>query len=62
MDYYCAVRPGLTGLWQVSGRSRTSYEERVELDVAYVRNWSLYVDLRILFRTVPAVLFQRGAV
>jgi exopolysaccharide production protein ExoY len=59
---YCAVRPGLTGLWQVSGRSRTSYARRVQLDVSYVRNWSLLRDLSILLRTIPAVLLRRGAV
>jgi undecaprenyl-phosphate galactose phosphotransferase len=59
---YCAVRPGLTGLWQVSGRSQTSYARRVQLDVSYVRNWSLLRDLSILLRTVPAVLLRRGAV
>jgi Undecaprenyl-phosphate galactose phosphotransferase WbaP len=59
---YCAVRPGLTGLWQVSGRSQTSYARRVQLDVSYVRNWSLLRDLSILLKTVPAVLLRRGAV
>ncbi len=61
IGFYCAVRPGITGLWQVSGRSSTSYDERVELDVRYVKHWSLYQDLRILCRTVPAVLLRRGA-
>jgi undecaprenyl-phosphate galactose phosphotransferase len=59
---YCAVRPGVTGLWQVSGRSQTSYAHRVQLDVRYVRNWSLLWDLSILLRTIPAVLSRRGAV
>ena len=59
---YCAVRPGLTGLWQVSGRSQTSYARRVQLDVSYVRNWSLLRDLSILLKTIPAVLLRRGAV
>ena len=59
---YCAVRPGMTGLWQVSGRSQTSYARRVQLDVSYVRNWSLLRDLSILLRTIPAVLLRRGAV
>jgi lipopolysaccharide/colanic/teichoic acid biosynthesis glycosyltransferase len=62
MDFYCAVRPGITGLWQVSGRSRLSYSERVRLDVQYVTDWSLYQDFLILLRTVPAVLLRRGAV
>jgi undecaprenyl-phosphate galactose phosphotransferase len=60
-DYYQA-RPGITGLWQVSGRSDTSYPRRVELDVWYVRNWVLWHDIAILLKTVPAVLFRRGAV
>jgi Undecaprenyl-phosphate galactose phosphotransferase WbaP len=58
---YCAVKPGVTGLWQVSGRNDTTYAERVALDVAYVRNWSIWLDLSIILRTVPAVLFSKGA-
>jgi Undecaprenyl-phosphate galactose phosphotransferase WbaP len=59
--YYQMVRPGITGLWQVSGRSQTTYERRVFLDTCYVRNWSLWTDLVILFNTVPSVLAARGA-
>ena len=55
------VLPGATGLWQVSGRSETSYQQRVELDTRYVREWSLWWDLKILFKTIPAVLARRGA-
>ena len=55
------VKPGITGLWQVSGRSDVSYEERVRLDMYYVRNWSIWLDLQLLFQTIPAVLFRRGA-
>ncbi len=55
------VRPGITGLWQVSGRSLTTWEERIELDATYVRHWSLGADLRILLRTIPTVLTRRGA-
>jgi exopolysaccharide production protein ExoY len=54
--YYLRARPGLTGLWQVSGRSRLSYERRVELDSDYVRNQSLYGDLKIMLKTIPALL------
>jgi len=61
ITYYYDVRPGITGLWQVSGRSETSYAERVELDTWYVRNWSLWLDFEILVRTIPAVLFRTGA-
>jgi exopolysaccharide biosynthesis polyprenyl glycosylphosphotransferase len=56
-----AVRPGLTGLWQVSGRSDLSWEDTVRLDVKYVDNWSLALDFSILVRTVQAVLGHRGA-
>jgi Undecaprenyl-phosphate galactose phosphotransferase WbaP len=59
--YYIQVRPGLTGLWQVSGRNDTTYERRVELDKHYVRNRSLKLDLQILFKTVLVVLKQDGA-
>ncbi|NHA68791.1 sugar transferase [Phycicoccus flavus] len=56
-----AVRPGMTGLWQVSGRSDLSWEDSVRLDLYYVDNWSLVQDLAILWRTVSAVLTGRGA-
>ncbi|MGQ0605196.1 MAG: sugar transferase [Anaerolineales bacterium] len=55
------VRPGLTGLWQVSGRSDVSYEDRVRMDMYYIRNWTLWLDLQILFQTFPAVIRSRGA-
>ncbi|MEU4619647.1 sugar transferase [Actinoplanes sp. NPDC023801] len=55
------VKPGLTGLWQVSGRSDLSWEESIRLDLTYVENWSLAMDLAILFRTVSAVLRSSGA-
>ncbi len=60
-SFYAGVKPGLTGLWQVSGRSDTSYEERVALDVAYVRDWSFLTDIGIILRTVPAILASKGA-
>jgi lipopolysaccharide/colanic/teichoic acid biosynthesis glycosyltransferase len=59
---YSAMRPGITGLWQISGRSDTTYRERVTLDIAYGSSWSLLLDLKIVLRTVPAVLARRGAV
>jgi len=59
--HYCLVRPGLTGLWQVSGRSDLTYHERVVMDVAYVRSKCLTLDLTILFKTLPAVFLQRGS-
>lgn len=55
------VHPGITGLWQVSGRSDISYDERVRLDMYYIRNWSIWLDLQLLFQTIPAVLKGRGA-
>ncbi len=58
---YVQVRPGLTGLWQVSGRSDCSFEERVKLDVQYVRTESLRLYFWILWETVPAVLQRKGA-
>lgn len=59
--HYLAARPGLTGQWQISGRSDTTYAERVRLDRFYVTNWSLWRDLRIIFLTIPAVALSRGA-
>ena len=55
------VLPGITGLWQVSGRSDISYEERVRLDMYYIRNWSLWLDFQLLFQTIPVVLSAKGA-
>ncbi|WP_448543599.1 sugar transferase [Roseiflexus sp.] len=55
------VKPGLTGLWQVSGRSDLSYEDRVRLDMHYIRNHTIWLDLQILFQTIPALLTGRGA-
>jgi exopolysaccharide biosynthesis polyprenyl glycosylphosphotransferase len=55
------VLPGITGLWQVSGRSDISYGERVRLDMQYIRNWTIWLDLQLLFQTIPAVIKQRGA-
>ncbi len=53
--------PGMTGLWQVSGRSRLPFEDMVRLDIYYIENWSLWLDIKILLRTIPTVLFTRGA-
>ena len=60
-ELYKRIRPGVSGLWQVSGRSDTSYTERVTMDSHYVRNWSVWLDLIILARTVKIVLLGRGA-
>ena len=60
-QYYCAVRPGITGLWQVSGRNDVSYDVRVALDTEYVRSIGLWSDLRIIALTIPAILMRRGS-
>ena len=60
-EYYCRVKPGLTGLWQVSGRSELTYDERVALDCSYVNQWSLRRDVKILLKTFGVVLKQDGA-
>jgi exopolysaccharide biosynthesis polyprenyl glycosylphosphotransferase len=55
------VKPGITGLWQVAGRSELTYEERVRLDMNYIRNYSIWIDLQIVVQTIPAVLMSKGA-
>ncbi len=60
-EYYFMVKPGITGLWQVSGRSDTDYEFRVKTDKWYVQNWSLWLDIVILIKTVRVVLLKEGA-
>jgi Undecaprenyl-phosphate galactose phosphotransferase WbaP len=60
-EIYQRVPPGITGLWQVSGRADTSFEERARFDEYYVRNWSLWLDIHILLRTFWAVLQREGA-
>lgn len=61
VSYYLQARPGVTGLWQVSGRSNTSYSRRVALDAWYVKNWRFWRDIVILFRTVSVVVRRDGA-
>ena len=60
-DYFIAVKPGVTGLWQVSGRNDIDYDERVQLDVWYVRNWSINLDVQILLKTVLVVIGRKGS-
>ena len=55
------VKPGLTGLWQVGGRSDVSYDERVQMDMQYIRNWTIWVDLYLILATMPAVIKRKGA-
>ena len=59
--FYCTVKPGITGLWQVSGRSDLGYDERVALDAAYIHNRSLWGDIIILWKTIGVVLMKKGA-
>ncbi|MDF7666413.1 sugar transferase [Orbaceae bacterium ESL0727] len=59
--YYLSVRPGMTGLWQVSGRNDTTYNERIRLDIRYILSWSLWKDFMILFRTISVVFASKGA-
>ncbi len=59
--YYCAAKPGVTGLWQVSGRNDVTYRERVLMDAEYAKSWNLWKDIKIILATLPAVLFSRGA-
>lgn len=61
VGWYLAVRPGLTGAWQISGRSDTTYAERVRLDVDYVQRWSLFRDIRILLATFSVAVTGKGA-
>ena len=56
-----AVLPGMTGLWQISGRSGLSFDDLVRLDFYYLENWSVWLDITILAKTVPAVVSRRGA-
>ena len=60
-ETYTSVRPGLTGLWQVSGRNTTTFQDRASFDRYYVHNWSVWLDLYILARTVWVVLSRDGA-
>jgi lipopolysaccharide/colanic/teichoic acid biosynthesis glycosyltransferase len=61
LDYYLETKPGMTGLWQISGRNDTGYEERVYLDSWYAKNWSMWMDLVILIKTTRIVLRSDGA-
>ena len=58
---YCAVRPGLTGLWQVSGRNKLTYAQRVQLDAKYVAEWSFWMDMKLLFKTIRVVVTGDGS-
>jgi len=58
---FSKVKPGLSGLWQISGRSETDYEQRIALDVYYIQSWSLWLDLYILLKTIIVVLKGDGA-
>ena len=60
-ELYKSVRPGITGLWQISGRNNTTYEERVNFDKEYIENWTFFSDLIILIKTIKVVIFREGA-
>jgi len=61
IDMILLTPPGITGLWQVSGRNRLTFDDRLRLDAWYVLNWSVWLDLVILFKTVRVVLNKEGA-
>jgi exopolysaccharide biosynthesis polyprenyl glycosylphosphotransferase len=56
-----SVKPGLTGLWQVSGRNQVDFDEWMQLDLKYIDTWSLWLDIKIILKTIPVVLFHKGA-
>ena len=60
-DFILSVQPGLSGMWQISGRSDTGYEERITLDSYYIQNWSIWLDIWIIIRTIYVVLNGKGA-
>ena len=60
-DHYCAVRPGLSGLWQVSGRNEKTFQERASLDAEYVKSWTFFGDVKLVAQTVPVVLLSKGS-
>ena len=60
-DYVLSVKPGLSGMWQISGRSDTGYEERINLDTYYIQNWSIWLDIWIIIKTIWVVLKGKGA-
>ena len=61
IDLYTLVTPGITGVWQVSGRSDTTFEDRAEMDELYIRNWSLFYDITCLVRTINVLIDNDGA-
>ena len=61
LDFILSVKPGLSGMWQISGRSDTGYEERILLDMYYIQNWSIWLDLWIIIKTIWVVLRRKGA-
>jgi lipopolysaccharide/colanic/teichoic acid biosynthesis glycosyltransferase len=59
--HYVRVHPGITGMWQISGRNNTPFQERAQWDEYYVRNWSIWLDLYVMVRTIGVVLSRKGA-
>lgn len=60
-DEFLSVKPGMTGLWQVSGRNDTTYDERVNLDIQYIRDWTLWMDIKIAYKTIFIIINPKGA-
>ncbi len=60
-NQFLALKPGITGLWQISGRTDLSYDDRIKLDIYYIENWSLWLDVQILLKTIPTIIKRRGA-
>ena len=61
VEYYLMAKPGMTGIWQISGRNDVDYDTRVKMDSWYVKNWSLWSDIVILLKTIPVVVGRNGA-
>jgi len=61
VEYYLMAKPGMTGIWQISGRNNVDYDTRVKMDSWYVKNWSLWSDIVILLKTIPVVFCRDGA-
>ena len=61
VEYYLTAKPGMTGIWQISGRNDVDYDTRVKMDSWYVKNWSLWSDIVIILKTIPVVFGRNGA-
>lgn len=61
LKYYYSVRPGMSGLWQISGRNELTFRERIKLDMKYIKSATIFTDIYILFKTIPVLIFRKGA-